>query len=247
MQGQSTTIPQQGSFQGMAIHGGSQAMGPGSSMGTPMGMRGVGAGAIGGQAPGMHGFGQTTNGQGGHCFGGAPGMGMMMGNMNAMGGMGGMGMAMQHFGPQTQGDQFRCSQQPGFGAQALNNMGAMPLGGWNGHMPFMSMLPIAKAGKQQAQPGKRPATGCGPPGHLSGKRHFATQCNCYGHIPIQFKMEVMQRIMPETWNPVTSASKASVDLDSALAIGFDRWPGSPLETRMATGLACTWSLHLTTH
>ena len=56
-------------------------------------------------------------------------------------------------------------------------------------------------------------------------------------FPSMYKMEVMQRVWPEVWNPVTSASKAPMDLDSAMGVGFDRWPGSPVETKLATGLA----------
>ena len=190
----------------------------------------------------MHGFGQATSGQGAPGFG-AQSMGIM-GHICGMGGTSGVGgMAMQHFGPQTLGSLLGHGQQPvssqgihGFGAQTMSNMSVMPLGGWNGNMPFHSMVLGAKPGKQYAQAGKRPASGSGPPGHLTGKRRFSTQCNSYGLIPIPMKMEVMQLILPEVWNPVTAASKTCVDLDSAMAIGFDRWAGSPLETRMATGL-----------
>ena len=105
------------------------------------------------------------------------------------------------------------------------------------HMPFHAMSPGAKPGKQ-SMAGKRSASGGG--GHGNGvQRKFATQCQTYAQIPVNFKMEVLQTIYPEVWNPVTSASKTMVDMDSCIAIGFDRWPGSPVETRSVTGLQCT--------
>jgi len=189
------------------------------------------SGPMGGMG-GMCGPAQAMGGKG--CHGGLPGAG----------GFGSMGIGrvgMQH--PSTIGGHLGFSQPGGFGTQAMSNPGwgqpmssmggpgHAPLGGYNGNMPFHAMTPGARPGKQ-GMAGKRPATGFGQ----GMKRKFATQCQTYAQIPVNFKMEVLQTIYPEVWNPVTSVAKTMVDMDSSIAIGFDRWPGSPVETRCVTGL-----------
>ena len=203
---------------------------------------------------------------GGGCQASGPAGGMgglyspsqaMMGGKGGLPGFGGMGiMGMQQ--PPTMGGQFGGQ----YGTQAMSSVGGMgfapmapsfavnpgwgqpmgghaPLGGYNGHMPFHAMSPGARPGRQ-SMAGKRSASGGGGQGN-SMKRKFATQCQTYAQIPVNFKMEVLQTIYPEVWNPVTSASKTMVDMDSCIAIGFDRWPGSPVETRSVTGLQCTYA------
>jgi hypothetical protein len=243
----------QGSFQGMAMNGYSgHAMGPMGLMGPTGGTCGPAqAMGKGGNVVAM-GFGQQNMGSQGS---GPPVMGSMaqhfghqaMGCMGSQSGCGQQAMGSQGapgFGAQAMGSMGSMGGMGGMGNMGsmgnmggMGNMGNMPLGGFNGHLPFKIMMAGPKPGRQQQQPGKRPATGFGGHGGQGGKRRFATQCNCYGQIPIPLKMEVLQSVLPEVWNPVTSASKTSVDMDSAMAIGFDRWPGSPLETRLVIGLA----------
>ena len=252
----------QGSYQGMGMNGGmggmcgkSMAMGGGGMCGPAQGQVMTTGGMCGpaqGQPMTMGGLGQGVAMMGGLCgpsqamgkggqIMGMPGFGPQQGGGQTMGGMGCAGAPM--FGNQAMGCMGGQGPQ-GFGSQAMgsmsnmSNMGTMPLGGYHGHMPFHSMMPQAKPSKQ-AQSGGRPASGSGAPGHVAGKRRFATTCHTYGQIPMAMKVEVLQRILPETWNPVTAFSKTALDIDSCLAIGFDRWPVSSVETRMVTSLAWT--------
>ena len=128
----------------------------------------------------------------------------------------------------------------GFGSQAISNIGSngnMYLGGVHGYMQVNAMMPKAKPGKHMHRQGRRSVGGFGPLGNMAGPRRFGTHCHCYAHISMAIKIEVLQAILPEVWNPVTMASKTIQDIDSCLALGFDRWPWSPVETTMATGLA----------
>ena len=211
---------------------GIQAMGPMGGIYSPaqsMGMPGFGTqqpiGGKGGPIMGVPGFGhQALGSQGAHGFG-HQSIGSMggMGGQLTMGGKGGPIMGAPGFGHQAMGSQ----GAHGFGPQPMANM---PFGGWNGNMPFQSIMASAKPSKQ-GQPGKRPASGFGAMGHVAGKRKFATQASSHGMVPYQFKLEVLQTVLPEVWNPVTAASKTLADMDCAMGVGFDRWHGSPLETR----------------
>ena len=233
-------ITSPGSFQSIAI-GGIQAMGPMGGGMCGMSMYGPA------QAMGGKGGPQTTGSMGsmGMQHFGPPTMGGQLGcGHQTMGGFGAQAMmgsvAMQPSGWAHQ----PMGGQPSWGQQPLSSMGShghAPLGGFNGNMPLHATGQGPRPGKQQQyMANKRPAGGCG--GHGSGmKRKFATQCSTYNQIPVHLKVEVLQRVYPEVWSPVTSASKTMTDIDSCLAIGFDRWPSSQVETREVTGLACAWT------
>ena len=180
------------------------------AMQSPMGGIG-GFGGFQGQAQGggMCGAGQGNGGQ----VMAMPGLGHhIMGGAQAMGGL---------------GSQFGGGAQS-FGGQAMGHMGNMPS---MGNMPFSPMrheTPLHQQGRRTASHGS--------PSH-AGKRRFGTQCHCYSQIPMSFKIEVLQTILPEVWNPVSSAHMTILDMDCSMLIGFDRRPGSLVETRFVTNLA----------
>jgi len=123
----------------------------------------------------------------------------------------------------------------GFGPALAPQQGfmaaSMPMHPFAGPAQYtQALLPQSKRSGAAMQ-----AQGRGPHGHGPGAklRQFPTIVQCVGQMSMTDKLTILARVAPSQWNEVSARHSTDHEVNAALAVGFDRWPGSPIEIRTA--------------
>ena len=102
-----------------------------------------------------------------------------------------------------------------------------------GHMLLSTVLQQSRPAQQRAR-NNHGRQGPGSHGHPKGKAAmFPGNVTCFAQVSLPHKLYILAIAHPVEWNPVQQGQKSLQDVDMAFIVGFDRFPGSGLEERLA--------------
>jgi hypothetical protein len=118
----------------------------------------------------------------------------------------------------------------GFGQGSWASAQAIPY-----DTPLGQLLPQARSSRagMQAMPKMGKQQWPGPHGGVRNQKPkmFSTKCMVIGQIATEDKVHLLEMVQPVAWNAISAWAHTYADIDAAFVVGFERWPGSPIEIR----------------